>query len=143
MRVQNIINQIRYYRKKYGMKKTIKKILSKIYSKIFKKEEIAKIKGEREKYQIWIQNNEPNEEELDKQRQTKFSKNYKFSIAVPMYNTPINFFTDLVDCLKDQTYSNWELCLADGSPEKNKELESIIKSDNRIKYIFLNDNKGI
>ena len=63
MRVQNIINQIRYYKKKYGMKKTIKKILSKIYSKIFKKEEIAKIQGEREKYQIWIQNNEPNEEE--------------------------------------------------------------------------------
>lgn len=143
MRVQNIINQVRYYRKKYGIKKTIKKILSKIYSKIFKKEEIAKIQGEREKYQIWIQNNEPNEEELEKQRQTKFSKNYKFSIVVPMYNTPVNFFTELVDCLKNQTYSNWELCLADGSPEKNQELESIIKSDNRIKYVFLNDNKGI
>ena len=60
-----------------------------------------------------------------------------------MYNTPINFFEELVDCLIDQTYSNWELCLADGSPEQNKKLEPIIKKDKRIKYKFLNENKGI
>lgn len=143
MRIQNIINQVRYYRKKYGTKKTIKKIISKIYSKIFRKQEIAKIQGEREKYQSWIQNNEPSQEELDIQRKTKFENNYKFSIVVPMYNTPVNFFAELVDCLKEQTYSNWELCLADGSPEENQELKEIIESDDRIKYIFLNDNKGI
>ena len=143
MRIKNIINQVRYYRKKYGIKKTIRKVMSKTYSKLFRKEQIAKIQGEREKYQIWIQNNEPNEEELKEQRKTKFKNNYKFSIVVPMYNTPVNFFSELVDCLKEQTYSNWELCLADGSPEKNQELQEIIKSDNRIKYTFLNDNKGI
>lgn len=143
MRIQNIINQVRYYRKKYGIRKTIKKIISKVYSKIFRKEENLKMQSEREKYQVWIKNNEPTAEELEVQRQTKFEINPKFSIVIPMYNTPVNFFTELVDCLKTQTYSNWEMCLADGSPKKNEELDPIIKSDERIKYVFLNENKGI
>ena len=141
MRIQNIINQVRYYRKKYGIRKTIKKVISKIYSKMFRREENLKMQSEREKYQVWIKNNEPTAEELELQRQTKFEINPKFSIVIPMYNTPVNFFTELVDCLKAQTYSNWEMCLADGSPKKNEELDPIIKSDERIKYVFLNENK--
>ena len=143
MRIKNIINQVSYYRKKYGLKKTIKKILSKIYYKIFRKEELAKTQSENDKYQIWIQNNEPNTQELEQQKNTKFKINPKFSIVVPMYNTPVNFFEELVNCLKEQTYSNWELCLADGSPKENEELKNIINSDKRIKYKFLNENKGI
>ena len=143
MRIQNIINQVRYYRKKYGIRKTIKKIISKVYSKIFRREENLKMQSEREKYQVWIKNNEPTAEELEVQRQNKFEINPKFSIVIPMYNTPVNFFTELVDCLKAQTYSNWEMCLADGSPKKNEELDPIIKSDERIKYVFLSENKGI
>ena len=142
-RIKNVINQVRYYRKKYGIRKTIKKIISKTYAKIFRKQEIAKAQSEREKYQVWIQNNEPNAEQLEEQRKTKFKINPKFSIVVPMYNTPINFFTELVDCLKEQTYTNWELCLADGSPIQNQELKKIIESDKRIKYHFINENKGI
>lgn len=34
MRIRNIINQVTYYRKKYGMKKTIKKIISKTQKKL-------------------------------------------------------------------------------------------------------------
>ena len=48
-RIKNVINQVRYYRKKYGIKKTIKKILSKTYAKIFRKQQIAKLQNEREK----------------------------------------------------------------------------------------------
>ena len=142
-RIRNVINQVTYYRKKYGMKKTIKKVLSKMYTKIFRGKENAKAQGEREKYQVWIQNNEPSKEELEKQRNIQFKIRPKFSIVVPMYNTPVNFFEELVNCLKEQTYENWELCLADGSPNKNEELSTIITSDKRIKYKFLNENKGI
>ena len=45
--------------------------------------------------------------------------------------------------MEQQTYSNWELCLADGSPEPLKEIQSMIKKDSRIKYKFLNKNNGI
>ena len=60
-----------------------------------------------------------------------------------MYNTPYKFFKELVECLKKQTYSNWELCLADGSPEHDKNLEEIYMNDERIKYKFIGENKGI
>ena len=143
MKIKNIINRTRYYFKKYGFIKTIKKIISKLYAKIFKGEQLKNLQSEREKYQIWINNNEPNEQGLEEQRNTKFKIEPKFSIVVPMYNTPVNFFAELVDCLIDQTYTNWELCLADGSAEKNAELEPIINRDSRIKYKFINENKGI
>ena len=60
-----------------------------------------------------------------------------------MYNTPEKFFEELVDGLIEQTYPNWELCLADGSQEKNEKLEKIYKKDERIKYKFIGENKGI
>ena len=84
-------------------------------------------------YQIWAQLNDPTEEELEKQRQTKFEYNPKISILVPMYNTPVNFFEELVEYLINQTYKNWELCLADGSPSKNEEIEKICKKDNTFR----------
>ena len=73
----------------------------------------------------------------------KFEYMPKISLIVPMYNTNEKFFKELVDSLINQTYSNWELCLADGSSSQSEKLQEIIESDNRIKYIFLNENKGI
>ena len=96
-----------------------------------------------ERYQIWINNNEPDKVALEKQRNTKFKINPKISIITPMYNTPVNFFNELVDSLINQTYSNWELCLADGSEEQNKKIKEICEKDERIKYKFIGENKGI
>ena len=94
-------------------------------------------------YKKWIQNNEPNKEELEKQRKTKFKLKPKISILVPMYNTPYQFFKELVECLINQTYANWELCLADGSEKQDTSLQEIINKDERIKYKFIGENKGI
>ena len=94
-------------------------------------------------YRKWIQLNEPTKKEIEEQRNAKFEYMPKISLLVPMYNTPKNFFEELVDCLINQTYTNWELCLADGSPEEDLELKPIINKDERIKYKFLNGNKGI
>ena len=114
---------------------------------------IGKIKGRKanhitdkdreEAYQIWIKNNEPTKKEIEKQRKVKFEYQPKISILVPMFNTPYNFFDELVDSLINQTYTNWELCLADGSPKEDETLKPIINKDERIKYKFLNENKGI
>ena len=43
----------------------------------------------------------------------------KISIIVPMYNTKEKFLRELIECVINQTYSNWELCLCDGSPKEN------------------------
>ena len=94
-------------------------------------------------YEKWIALNEPNEEELQTQRETKFEKEPKISIIIPMYHTPEKFFEELVDSLIEQTYTNWELCLADGSEEENANLKKIYEKDSRIHYKFLGENKGI
>ena len=94
-------------------------------------------------YQIWIRENEPTVEEIEQQRKTEFKINPKISIIIPMYNTPKKFFEELVDNMIRQTYPNWELCLADGSLERNSKIEAICKKDKRIKYKFIGLNKGI
>ena len=122
--------------KQIGLKRTIAMIVNRWRN--------YDINVEREKcYKSWIKNNEPNAKELEEQKNMKFEYEPKISILVPMFNTPYNFFSELVDCLINQTYSNWELCLADGSPEQNIELKPIIEKDKRIKYKYLNENKGI
>lgn len=87
------------------------------------------------------------EEELRKQRQEKFSKPIKFSIITPLYNTPKEFLLELIESLQAQTYSNWELCLADGSDDQHQYVGNICKeyakTDSRIIYHHLSENKGI
>lgn len=94
-------------------------------------------------YKKWIEQNEPNKRELEEQRNTKFKLQPKISIVVPVYNTPEDFFEELVQSLQNQTYSNWELCLADGSPEELKYMQEYPKKDARIKYKVIGENKGI
>ena len=140
MNLKKLYNKIKYYIETYGFKRTVKKCLSKIKNLLFRK------KGstiDNSNYEEWIKNNEPNKNELEEQRNFKFKAEPKISIIIPMYNTPVNFFEELIQNLIDQTYSNWELCLADGSPEKNDKINKIIEKDKRIKYRFLNENKGI
>lgn len=45
--------------------------------------------------------------------------------------------------MQNQTYSNWELCLADGSTNPLNYLKKVIEKDSRIKYEILEENKGI
>ena len=135
--IKHRIRQVKFYLSKYGILGTIRKIIKVIFN-------FSSLKNEKvRKYKEFLNNVEPTVEELEKQKNEKFNINPKISIIVPMYNTKEEFFKDLVECLQNQTYSNWELCLADGSPETNKELEKYYIDDKRIKYKFLNKNDGI
>lgn len=136
MSLKNNFNKISYYFRRYGLWKTLKKV----FKRIFHIKENRKTN--QEQYKIWISNNEPSNELLEKQKNYKFEKKPKISIVVPMYNTNETFFKELIDCLKEQTYNNFEICLADGSEEENSNLKQYI-NDNRVKYKFLNSNKGI
>ncbi|MDD2980164.1 MAG: glycosyltransferase family 2 protein [Hespellia sp.] len=97
-------------------------------------------------YEEWYESNKITKEELKKQRTKKFEKEPKISIIVPTYNTPISFFEEMVSSVQGQTYSNWELCLGDGS-EGNPQLEAVMEkyhqNDPRIKYKILDKNMGI
>lgn len=124
----------------------LKKIIIKIYKLIFRYTPQEKIDlEENEAYnKYWIPNNEPNSEELEKQRKEEFKNMPKISIVVPMYNTPEKYFKELLESIENQTYENWELCLADGSPEKAEYISKLIEPlGGKVKYKFLNENKGI
>ena len=69
----------------------------------------------------------PNEEECALQRGTEFKRMVKISILVPLYNTPPEFLTEMLDSVVNQTYENWELCLADGSDGEHAEVGKMCK----------------
>lgn len=81
------------------------------------------------------------------QRRMVFPRNIKFSILVPLYNTPAAYLRDMIASVLAQTYENWELCLADGSDDKHKQVGKIClkytAEDKRIVYKKLDENKGI
>lgn len=142
LNIPHRINQVRYYISKYGFMKTIKKCIKVVCRKLYKIITHQKDTNYGD-YGSWILANELGEPEFEKQRKKVFELNPKISIVVPMYNTNEKFFKELVNSVLNQTYSNWELCLADGSPKENEALKKIINQDKRIKYKFLNENKGI
>ena len=86
-------------------------------------------------------------EQLEAQRNFGFSKKIKFSIVVPLYNTPQKFLHEMIQSVIDQTYGDWELCMADGSDGAHGDVGQICrgyaKKDSRIKYKKLEKNMGI
>ena len=86
-------------------------------------------------------------EERARQEQQVFSPSYKFSILVPLYNTPEKFLHEMIQSVQAQTYPNWELCLADGSDAEHGYVGAIVKeyqkNDPRILYKVLEENYGI
>ena len=87
------------------------------------------------------------EEELAAQRERVFPKEVLFSIAVPLYNTPVRFLREMIESVLAQTYGSWQLCLADGSDPDHPEVEEVCRhyarADSRILYRRLGENLGI
>lgn len=118
--------------RRYGSISNLKK---KVESKII----------ERRAYKSYGTLSMPTPEEIQAQRKTEFPRKIKFSILVPLYNTPEKFLREMIESVTAQTYENWELCLADGSDSEHAYVEQIVKSyaDDRIKYERLTQNLGI
>ena len=118
--------------------------LEKLYKKRIEELDKLVLKPDSEPYEFWMKANDIRISDINYQKQNwnNFNIKPKISIIVPLYNTPIKFFKELLFTIYNQTYPNWELCLADGSPERLTEIESICK-DSRIKYKYIGENKGI
>lgn len=97
-------------------------------------------------YGPWYEAYVPDEAELEKQRKHHFSYEPLISVAVPAFRTPETFLIQMIESLLDQTYGNWELCIANGSPEDTVMkgvLDEYMKKDSRIRVSELSENKGI
>ncbi len=67
----------------------------------------------------------------------------RFSIVVPLFNTPEKYLREMIDSVVNQTYGNWELVLADASANESDVVKEYIKVDPRIRYYHLESNYGI
>lgn len=87
----------------------------------------------------------PLKRELKAQREAVFPYMPKISIIVPLYNTPEKFLKEMIDSVYNQSYSNWQLALADASDKDLPHIKKVVDSygDNRIVYEKLAENKGI
>ena len=101
----------------------------------------------------------PTPEQAAKERETVFPHMVKISILVPLWNNTKEFQIEMLDSVMNQTYQNWELCLADGSDAEHGSVEKICKEymekdrkylqqcnsslSNRIVYKKLSKNEGI
>ena len=119
----------------YGVRVTLRKIKAKL------KERTGKNKKKKRALLSF------SEATLAAERAERFDREIKFSILVPLYNTPIRFLNEMIASVQAQTYSNWELCLADGSDDAHAEVgEAVLalaQTDRRIRYQKLEKNLGI
>lgn len=125
------------YLKKNGLRATVYRVLKGAGPMPVDKRKLKKIA---EDYYISAQRREQEEN-------VQFPKDIKFSVLVPLYNTPDSFLKAMIESVQAQTYKNWELCLADGSDSGHSFVGEICKKyadgDRRIKYEKLERNLGI
>lgn len=101
----------------------------------------TKLKGTDEStldYNKWLQHHLPSKEILKQQRKTSFAFEPKISIVVPLYKTKSEYLKEMIDSVKEQTYTNWELCLSDGSGSDSPieaELNAYEAGDDRIRVV--------
>ena len=95
----------------------------------------------------WMRMHSYTSGELNKQRQEGCIPGITFSIIVPLYNTPETFLHEMIDSVRRQTYSGWELCLGDGSDNQHDQVGKFCiqcaQQDPRIRYRKLERNLGI
>ena len=147
------------YLKRHGMKQFLIRLTER-----FQQEDID--------YETWFGLNKATEKDLQKQRKNQPEHGPLISIVVPVYRTPEIYLREMMESVMEQTYGNWELCLADASPRGEQlrqdlkkikgrktrdavmkipngdtELTSVIREyqlkDSRIRYEILKENKSI
>lgn len=92
-------------------------------------------------YRKWIQRHLPSQKELEEQKKYRFLYRPKISIVIPLYKTPEKYLRAMIDSVRNQSYSNWELCLSDGSGEDSpltELLKQYEEKDSRIKVVYNN-----
>ncbi len=87
----------------------------------------------------------PTRKYLKNQRRHPLENGPMISVIVPLYNTPAAFLRQMVESVKAQSYSNWQLVLVDASTQDHPEVSRAAKAytrDARIVYEKV-ENGGI
>ena len=107
---------------------------------------ILKRSQQQNAYENWIAKNEVFDQTAIQQEIAGFAFQPKISIVVPVYNVEEKWLDACISSLKNQFYSNWELCLADDASPKEyikPLLKKYAAEDDRIKLVFREKNGHI
>jgi O-antigen biosynthesis protein len=119
----------------------------------FSTKAIQKIKNRRPEqsttifYPEWIIQHEPPSEKLVQQQSNSLALQYrpKISLILSVWNSQPKRLEATIESVINQTYNNWELCLADGHSKESivNILQKYSVQDPRIKVLRLAKNQGI
>lgn len=95
-------------------------------------------------YSHWRRLHEPSPESLQRQAATRFPYEPLISIITPSYKPDLVYLTEMIDSVRAQTYSRWELVLVDSLAQESG-VEEVVSSvgDDRIHRIDCEQNRGI
>lgn len=128
----NIVKGVRYL-KHYGPKEFFVRL-----SERLEPEEVP--------YGPWYEKHKVTEEQLKAEKKHKFKEKRTISVVVPAYRTPERFLREMIESLIAQSYEDWELCIANASPEDEQMahvLAEYEKKDSRVRVKALEENLGI
>ena len=97
-------------------------------------------------YNKWFRSHELTAEERERQSRREWKQPPLISVVVPVYRTPEVFLRQMIESVRAQTYTKWELCLTDGSgsdTEPQRIIKEYQEKDERIRYKRLEKNEGI
>lgn len=104
-------------------------------------------------YSEWYELTKTTDDEIESLRSIQFQHGPKFSIVIPIYDTSDEFLNLLFDSILRQTYTNFEVCVADATNYKTCKnnprffFENLFAKDENLKQVikikYLNENKSI
>lgn len=97
-------------------------------------------------YERWIQEFERPDDEVIELKLMSVRSRPLISILMPVYNTDPAELTAAIQSVIDQSYSNWELCIADDHSSKTEVrevLDEFAQRDCRIKIAYRHEQGGI
>lgn len=99
-------------------------------------------------YEDWFLAHRPSSIELELQRASQRACGVQplFSVIVPLYHTPLEFFQEMAASVLSQTYGNFELILVNSTPQDEElrtAVERLCARDSRVRVVTLDDNLGI
>lgn len=76
-------------------------------------------------------------EEMKLQQKTKFGKDIRISLIVPLKNVSSSYLRTMIDSIEAQTYTDWELCLCYESDDQHRNIKTLCekysRKDSRIR----------
>lgn len=126
------LKKAKVYYQRYGLKSTINRLMQGVKPETM--------------YDSWFKEHRVSDTDLATQKYAMFDYTPKISIIVPTFNTPLDLLDEMVQSVMNQSYRNWELCLADASDKNSATRKAILaycEKDERIKVNELDKNYGI